>query len=350
MAAKTAKSKLEVMETKGGRAVTSYDVARKAGVSQSAVSRCFKPGASVSKKMREKVMKVANELGYEPNAIARSLITRRSNLVAVIISNLTNLYYPEVLAQISQRLSERGIRVLLFALDAEGHADEALNQIWQYQVDGVISAAKLTDEQLAAFDKRQKPLVFYNRFYSNQAVNAVCCDQAEGARHLVNGLVEAGHKSFGIIGGPDDSVVGQERTDASLQRLRELGITDVTVSEGSFSYECGGAGIEVVREKRGDLPDAIICVNDMTAIGAIDALRYGHGKKVPEDISVVGFDGVAPSAWSSFDLTTMRQPVGRMTEGAVAMLMDRIENPDLPPEKRLFAGVVVDGTSAKFVE
>ncbi len=331
-----------------GRVVTSYDVARKAGVSQSAVSRCFKPGASVSKKMREKVMKVATELGYEPNAIARSLITKRSNLVAVIISNLTNLYYPEVLAQLSQRLSDRGIRVLLFALDTESHADQVLAQIWQYQVDGVIAAAKLTNDQLAEFEKRQKPLVFYNRFYSNQAVNAVCCDQAEGAYHLVKGLVAAGHQSFGIIGGPDDSVVGRERTDASAACLSTMGTSDVTIVDGSFSYECGGAGVEMIREKRGSLPDAIICVNDMTAIGAIDALRYGHGKNVPEDVSVVGFDGVGPATWASFDLTTMRQPVGRMTEGAVEMLMERMENPDLPPEKRLFAGVFVDGTSAVF--
>ena len=98
------------------RAVTSYDVAELAGVSQSAVSRCYKPGASVSAKTREKVRLAAEELGYEPNAIARSLITRRSNSVAVIIPNLTNLYYPEVLAQIGQRFSKRGIRVLLFAL------------------------------------------------------------------------------------------------------------------------------------------------------------------------------------------------------------------------------------------
>ena len=130
-----------------GHRVTSYDVARLAGVSQSAVSRCFKPGASVSKRMRARVMKVAEDLSYQPNAIARSLITRRSNMVAVVISQQTNLYYPEVLVQLSQRFSERGVRVLLFTLYHESDIDKLLDQIFQYQVDGVVEAARLSGEQ-----------------------------------------------------------------------------------------------------------------------------------------------------------------------------------------------------------
>jgi len=114
------KKQPKVIELKEAKPVTSYDVARHAGVSQSAVSRCFKPGASVSKKMRARVMKAAEELGYEPNAIARSLITRRSNLVAILISNLTNLYYPEVLAELTQKFSAEGVRVLLFAMKRGG--------------------------------------------------------------------------------------------------------------------------------------------------------------------------------------------------------------------------------------
>ena len=118
---------------------TSYDVARRAGVSQSAVSRCFRPGgASVSPKTRALIMAAADELGYRPNAIAQGLITRRSNLVAVIISNLTNLYYPEVLAELTAKLSAQGIRVLLFTLAAESEIDEVLDQVWRYQVDGAV--------------------------------------------------------------------------------------------------------------------------------------------------------------------------------------------------------------------
>ena len=102
-----------------------------------------------------------------------------------------------------------------------------------------------------------------------------------------------------------------------------------------------------MKRKAGRLPDAIVCANDVMAIGCMDAARYRLGVKVPEDLSVVGFDGVGPAQWESYDLTTVRQPVRRMTEAAVAMILDRVEEPELPPEKRTFSGVLVKGGSAR---
>ncbi len=326
---------------------TSYDVARLAGVSQSAVSRSFKPGASVSKKMRARVMKAVEELGYQPNAIARSLITRRSNMVGVVISQQTNLYYPEVLVQLSQRFSERGVRVLLFTLQHESDIDNLLAQILQYQVDGVIEAARLSGEQIDLVERRGIPLVFYNRSLKGRRVNAVCCDQTEGERWLVDRLVEAGHASFGLISGPEDSAVSTERTQGALERLEELDIKSATVVPGDYSYESGANGLLELKRKLGKLPDAVVCANDIMAIGCMDAARYRLGVKVPEDLSVVGFDGVGPAQWESYDLTTVRQPVRRMTEAAVSMILERVEEPDLPPEKRTFSGVLVRGGSAR---
>ncbi len=333
-----------------GKPVTSYDVARHAGVSQSAVSRCFKPGASVSKKMRERVMEAANELGYEPNAIARSLITRRSNIVAVLISSLTNLYYPEVLAELTQRLSARGIRVLLFSLPSEADASETLTQIWPYRVDGVITAAELTSEQVAEFHRRHVPLVFYNRHISSTSGNAVCCDQEEGARQLVDGLVKAGHQHFGIIAGPADSIVSVERVSGALERLEEHGIEDVPVVRGDYSYESGFVGVDELFKHRANGIEAIICANDVMALGAIDGCRKTHNLIAPDDVSVVGFDGVGPANWRAYDLTTIRQPVRRMTAAAVSMMVDLIELPDVVDEKRVFSGIVRAGSSARFIQ
>ena len=338
------KKQPKVVALKTAKPVTSYDVARHAGVSQSAVSRCFKQGASVSKKMRERVMKAAEELGYEPNAIARSLITRRSNLVAVLISNLTNLYYPEVLAELTQRFSDQGVRVLLFALRPGADKQETLRQIWPYRVDGVIAAAELSPDDVMEFEKRQVPLVFYNRHLSGSPVSSVCCDQEDGARQLVDGLYAAGHRKFAIITGPEDSVVGIERKTATLERLEELGADDIPTVGGDYSYESGVAGMTKILD--GERPDAVVCVNDVMAIGALDTCRNKHGLRVPEDISVVGFDGVGPSQWSSYNLTTIRQPVRRMTEAAVSMLMAMIEDPETSPEKRVFSGVLKTGASA----
>lgn len=329
------------------RRVTSYDVARHAGVSQSAVSRCFKPGASVSPIMRDRVMASARELGYRPNAIARSLITRRSNLVAVVISNLTNLYYPEVLSELSQRFSDRGVRVLLFTLPHESDIDLVLEQVWQYRVDGVVAAARLSAAQVKEFEQHQLPLVFYNRYLVDRSVNAVCCDQIEGARQLVTRLHAAGHRRFGMVSGPRDSIVGEERLRGTVESLAALGAPEPIIVEGDYGYDGGVRAMhELVRRAR-KAPDAIVCANDVTAIGCIDAARNELGLKVPGQVSIVGFDGVDPSRWQSYKLTTFRQPVQRMAEAAVSILMDRIADPTLPPEKRVFSGQVLDGGSAR---
>jgi DNA-binding LacI/PurR family transcriptional regulator len=329
-----------------GRA-TSYDVAKLARVSQSAVSRCFKPGASVSKSMRARVMKAATQLGYQPNAIARSLITRRSNMVAVVISQQTNQYYPEVLVELSRGFSARGIRVLLFTLEHESDVDVLLDQILQYQVDGVVEAARLSSSQVEMIERRRVPFVFFNRTLHDRPVNAVCCDQSEGARWLVKRLVGAGHKTFGIISGPVDSAVSVERSQSALDNLTELGVKNTAVVVGDYSYDSGAAGLRSLEQKIGKLPDAVICANDVMAIGCMDEARFRYGLDVPKDISIVGFDGVGPARWSSYDLTTVAQPVQRMADAAVSMICERISNPELPPEKRMFSPVMVPGNSAR---
>ena len=343
--------KAEKSNDKSGRKrATSYDVARKAGVSQSAVSRVFQQGASASKAMREKVHAAADELGYRPNAIARGLITQRSNMVGVIISKLTNLYYPEVLVQLTQRFSARGIRVLLFALEREGEIDGILEQILQYQVDGILTASMMTRQQLETIEAIGIPVVFYNRTMPEELVSSVRCDQEEGERWLVGELIRAGHVSFGIVAGPPDSTVSAERTAGAMQKLREDGIDDVTSVSGDYGYETGRACFVEICKKRGSPPDAIIGANDVMAIGCIDEAREGFGLEVPGDISIVGFDGVGPARYAAYDVTTVRQPVRRMTEAAISMLLERIENPELSPEKRAFSGLRVRGGSARLLD
>ena len=331
--------------TAAHRRPTSYDVALLAGVSQSAVSRCFRPGNSLSAEKRQLILKAAAKLGYEPNVFASSLITKRSNLVAVLISNLTNLYYPQVLAELTQRLDAQGIRVLLFALQNEGDAGKMLSQIWRYRVDGAIAAARLTPEQLALFERHHVPVVLYNRNAENDAVPSVFCDSVGGERLLVDRLVEAGHKRFAILSGPSDSYVGNQRVDGALQRLAHHGF-EAEVFPGRFDHESGADGLRaaMAMKKR---PDALICANDLMAIGAIDTARDEFGLSIPEDLSVVGFDGVGPATWPSYRLTTIRQPVRRMTEAAVTMLLERIANPELPPEVRNFSGALIEGRSAR---
>lgn len=326
--------------------VTSYDVARHAGVSQSAVSRCFKPGASVSKKMYERVMKSVKELGYRPNAIARGLITQRSNMIAVIVANLR--FYPELLVNLSKSLSDQGLNMLLFSLDDEGAANYMVEQVWQYRVDGVIAAANLPTEQIEVLTDAKIPVVFINRDYQHLPVSSVSCDQVAGERTLVDLLAEAGYKSFGIIAGPQGSVVSRQRTTGAIDRLDELGFNDHVVVYGNYDYESGGIALEELFAARGNkMPEVVICANDVMAIGCIDKARQHYKLRVPEDLAVVGYDGASQALWSNYDLVTISQPIENMAEAALSIIMDRVENPDLPPERRVFLGSLCEGSSAK---
>ncbi|MFM2089420.1 MAG: hypothetical protein RLZZ237_4289 [Pseudomonadota bacterium] len=351
MRKKTTVARISSTTTQGpsgaGRRVTSYDVALLAGVSQSAVSRCFKPGASVSPATHAKVMQAAIALDYIPNAAARSLITRRSNLVAVIISNLANLYYPQILSELSQQIARQGKRLLLFTLEREAEIGKALCDVWQYQVDGAIVAAWLSDEQMAEFARRDVPLVLFNRNPRDNAVPAVLCDQAEAARLLVSRLAEAGHRQFAIIDGPGDSAVAQERKSGVLDRLLELGLPAPIVVSGNYNYASGGHGLRKVIDRLGRVPDAVICGNDIMAIGCLDTARHELGIQVPQQMSVAGFDALEASGWLSYDITTLRQPVQKMAAEAVAMLGERIERRGGSAERRRYCSYLVEGSTAR---
>ena len=176
----------------------------------------------------------------------------------------------------------------------------------------------------------------------------MCCDQKEGERILVDRLFRAGHRRFGIIKGPADSVVSGQRVGGAVERLREMGIEDAVFAEGDFDYDSGKRALVEIVAKNGGLPDAVICANDMMACGALDMARYDMKISVPADLSIVGFDGLSQARWSSYDLVTIQQPTQAMVQAAVDMLLARVANPALPMEKRVFSGELVVGTSARF--
>lgn len=334
------------MESKKNKSrATSYDVARLAGVSQSAVSRCFKPGASVSKKMKNKVLAAAKELHYQPNAIARGLITKRSNLVAVLVSSEMNFYYPEVLFQLTDRFSKQGLRVLLFTINDASDVESCLDQIWQYQADGVISASHLSIEEHKILEERQIPVVLFNRFFSAHPCNSVWCDPNEATKDMIQHLVDFGHQRFGILEGPSHSMVNEQRMLSVRETLKNHNCKIVSQASGNYRYESGASATQHLMSGA-EKPTAIIAANDMMAMGVLDELKNVMGRSVPRDISVVGFDGIGAARFASYELTTIRQPIGRMTDAAVSMLLDRIEKPELSVEKRVLTGSFLQGTSS----
>ena len=290
-------------------------------------------------------MKAAKKLGYKPNAIARMLITQRSGMVAVIISSTSNLVYPELLSRLTENLSAQNVKVLLFTLDGSEQLEDLLEQIWAYQVDGVIALAAHFDyRDITQFEQHHIPVVLYNRQVLDHPVNTVCVDHEQGIRQLIDLLINGGAKSFLVLSGPTYSDVANERREIALQHLSRNNIEDVPVLFGDFSYQSGKECFAEWMESH-DAPDAVICSNDSMAIGCIDQARGEHGLNIPEQISIVGFDGIHAAFWSGYELTTIRQPVNQMARAAVSILMERIEHPDAPPEKRVLAGQLIEGSS-----
>lgn len=335
----------EIFSLIRGRRATSYDVARLAGVSQSAVSRCFKPGASVSKKMRDRVMKAAEELEYQPNAIARGLITQRSHLVAVLVSGRLNLYYPEVLFRLTDELSKQGLRVLLFTVDSEDDAEKVVDQACLFQVDGVISASHLSRDQFATLTKRNIPVVFFNRYFADVSTNAVFCDPTAQVRDLIDRLVEYGHTDVGLVRGPEANMVSRERSRIVSEALARKELSVAAEVYGDFTYETGGSALQELMNSGAVTPTAIICINDMMAMGCMDEARYVLDLKVPGDLSIASFDGIGMAQFASYEITTIRQPIGRMCEAAVDMIASRAERPEQSNEKRVFEGALIEGAS-----
>jgi DNA-binding LacI/PurR family transcriptional regulator len=328
---------------------TSYDVARLAGVSQSAVSRCFLPHASISEKTRKKVLAAAEELNYSPNAIARSLITRRSSIVAVLITETTIRVTPEILFQLNVALLRRGLHLLLFSITEEMGREDIVGQVLRYKVDGVIACTSLPDEQVLRCNGRGTPVVFYNRDATGQNACSVGCDHVAANRDIAERLYRAGHRRLGFIAGRTDAPVAQLRQQGFLERLAELGVKDVAIAHGDFGYQSGHAGMTALMARKRP-PTAVVCANDDMAFGAMDAARHDRALAVPDDVSVIGFDDVANASRLAYRLTTVRQPIEDMALHAVEMLEERIERRDLPPRALLLPGQLMVRASARLGE
>lgn len=331
------------------RRITSGEVARAAGVSQSAVSRVFS-GASASKATVEKVRAAAEQLGYRPNVLARSLITGRSRIIGVVMGYLNNQFYPEALEKLSNNLQARGYHVLVFmASRTQGDIDGVLREILDYQVDGIIMASVAMSSQLAAqCEAAGVPVVLFNRSQDDDSLSAVTSDNVAGGRKLAEFLLRGQHRKIAHIAGWEGASTQRDREAGFLKGLADGGKSLNARAVGNFTYE-GAQDAARALFNRHDRPDAVFVANDHMAFAVMDVLRYELGLSVPGDVSVVGYDDVALSAWKAYDLTTVRQPSNRMVDATVEILMNHIENPDAArPERVAIDGpLIVRGSARK---
>ena len=329
-----------------GRRATSYDVARAAGVAQSTVSRCFVPGSELSAATRARVQQVAEALGYVPNAIARSLITRRSEMVAVIVTEFTLQTNPAIVSGIGRALAGHGKQLLLMPVEGEAGARAAAAAALRYPLDGLLLATTLDPAAVRPFLRRGVPVVCFNRPAPLPRVDRVATDHASAAAEVARLLHAAGHRRFLCVGGPAGWPVNQERTRGFVEQLCALGMDGIPVVTAEQSY-AGGRAAFLAHVQAAGAPDAVFCVNDPLAFGVLDACRFTLGLQPPRDISVVGFDDVAEAAHQGYDLTTVRQGIGDLAAAAVGMLLQRLDAAGQPARQVLLPGALVRRGSAR---
>lgn len=329
------------------KAPTSIDVAKQAGVSQPTVSRAFDPNTSVAPDTRERVLQAAKKLGYKPNVIARSLSTRRTNIVGLVMANIANsLFYPNVLEQITNRLQMKGKQVLLFSVPLDKPVDDFLPRVLGYQVDGLIITSTTPSNEIADECARNgTPVILFNRFVEGSSANSVCCDNAKGGRLVADALLKAGHQRFGFIGGPPTTSTHMMREAGFLGRLKEHGFENVLCESGAFTYQSGQDAARRLLA-HDTPPDAIFCAADVMALGAMDVARYEFGLKIPEQLSVIGFDDVPIASWPVYNLTTIRQPINRMMD-AIIDLIDNQEDGTATSQYKLHPGELINRGSAR---
>jgi len=320
------------IDGKPGLSVTSHDVARRAGVSQSTVSRALR-NHRVSRATRERVLAAADELGYVPSEIGRSLVTQNTRTVGIVVTDLTSVFYPHIVAPLHDELAALGYRMVIFteAVESDSPAHEEtvkplLERLLDRSIDGVVlTTSKLDGIVPRTLVERGLPFVFLTRHVDGVIADGAVVDNSLGASLAASEAVRLGHTRIGAIFGPSDTSTGRDRERGVRAALTAAGI-ELPVERtfhGPFSVEAGEIGIAKLLELS-PAPTVVLCASDTVAIGAYNA-ALAAGRRIPEDISLVGFDDLPIACWEVFKLTTVHQPMEEMARAAAGLLVERIE-------------------------
>ncbi len=329
------------------RPPTIHDVAHRAGVSKSLVSLVLRGSPSVSLSRREAVERAVAELGYRPNLIARSLVRRRTKVLGVILPDLHNPFFAEVVDGIRERAAEAGYRTLIGngTLASRGREEaEAIEMMLELRADGLILVGPQIDTRAIVAASAALPVVLVTRATRARSVDSVVNDDRLGATLAVEHLAALGHGRIAHIDG-GGAPGAEPRRRAYLRTMGRLGLAaHARIAGGVFSEEGGARGVRSLLAA-GDAPTAIFVADDIAALGALSEMT-GRGLRVPDDVSLVGYDNTSLAALRAIDLTTVDQPRFQMGAAAVAILLERLAGDRTEPTRIVRAPtLVVRGTT-----
>jgi DNA-binding LacI/PurR family transcriptional regulator len=306
--------------------VTIVEVARHAGVSITTVSHALSGNRRVAEATRARIDDSVRELGYRPNAFARSLRTERSHMVALIIPDITNPYYPTLARGMQDALHAGGYQTLVGSTDGRRDQERSfLNDSLQRRVDGIAFASfETTTRMLIPVLRADIPVVSIGTTIRHRDVDCVRTDDVAGSVDATDYLIERGYTPIGMIGGPAGTSPSDNRLDGFRAALRTAGIRfdPRLVVIGDFTRAGGAAAMGALLERR-VIPRAVFCANDLMAIGAMDASRRAR-LRIPHDVALVGYDDIEAAGLVTPDLTTVVNPAYEMGRACGRLLLERM--------------------------
>jgi len=317
-------------------APTLRNVAELAGVSRSAVSRTFTPGASVSKETRRRVEQAARQLGYHPNALASSLTTGRTKLIGLVFNNFHNPLFLEVFDRFTRSLQAMGLRPLIINLTDETDPQNSVQMLRQYSVDGVVLASSTLPLSFAqAFRDAGMPIVHsFGKYSSTPKVHVVGIDNQECGRLAAETLLARGYRHLAFLGGPEGATSTQDRMQGFFSVLNQCSDVEVSCSFAEdYTFKAGRN--EMLRLLTGQRAEAYFCGDDVLSIGALSAVQ-DFGLNVPDDIGLIGLNDMEMAGWQNINLTTIGQPLADIIAASVDQMTALLEDPEKTPESRLF--------------
>ncbi|MTC59494.1 LacI family DNA-binding transcriptional regulator [Providencia rustigianii] len=305
--------------------VTAEDVAEAAGVSRSSVSRAFTDGASIHPQKQKKILEAAKQLGYQPNFFARTLSMptqkKRSNIVAILVSDLSNPYESYLFEVLSRTLQSHGKQPMLLNVKLEDDLDEAILRLSGYQIDGVVAVVgSLPADHFHQCLKLSLPLITLGRSDTTGIIPSVQTDNVLVGEMAAEHLLSLGLRKFGFLAGRQDGQASNERYQGFKRCLMAAGVTEsIYLQAGSYSYQ---AGFDAAWQQREQLMllDGIFCASDSLAMGLMDCCRQKLNLSIPQQLNVVGCDDIPMAAWQGYQLTTLAQPVNGIAQHVLALL------------------------------
>ena len=309
--------------------ITIKDVAKQAGVSHSTVSRALHGSSLISDETIERIRQIANEMGYSPSATARSLKTNRSHALGVIVSNIDDPFFSEILQGIEETAQERGYSMLMAASQRDPERERAIVQdMRERHVDGlIICSASFSVEQRRKLLEYGIPIVMVNNQAAEEYRYSIYHDDVDGSRQVTRYLIELGHQRIAYLGNSLSGRTTLDRLNGFRQEIKSAGLNIFT----GYTHEVPGSrpndGLAALDHflSLPQSPTAIFCYNDMLAIGMLNGLHKAN-IRVPADISVVGFDNIVFSAYTNPPLTTFDQPKRYIGAEAARLILGLLDS------------------------